>query len=153
MSILLIFVVFSLAKLEVQTIFIAALLSIIGYSINDTIVIFDRIREEKEKKKIKTREDLNEIFNNSLNQMIKRSIITSLTTLVTVLSLILFGSKEIFNFNIALLIGLLAGTYSSIFIAGQLWLYMEYKNIGKPKKKKWYEEKETEEKTIKGINA
>lgn len=152
-DVLLIFVVFSLAKLEVQTIFIAALLSIIGYSINDTIVIFDRIREEKEKKKIKTKEDLNEIFNNSLNQMIKRSIITSLTTLVTVVSLILFGSNEIFNFNIALLIGLLAGTYSSIFIAGQLWLYMEYKNIGKPKKKKWYEEKEVEEKTIKGINA
>lgn len=148
-----IFIFFSLFKLEVQTIFIAALLSIIGYSINDTIVIFDRIREEKEKANIKTKEELETLFNDSLNQVVKRSVITSLTTILAVLSLILFGSKEIFNFNIALFVGLLAGTYSSIFIAGQLWFYMEKKDIGKPKKKKWYEEDEKEEKKIKGINA
>jgi SecD/SecF fusion protein len=152
-DVFLIIAVFSLCKLEVQTIFIAALLSTIGYSINDTIVIFDRIRENKEKNQIKTKEDLKNVVNDSLNQTIKRSFITSITTMVTVISLILFGSSEIFNFNIALLIGLVAGTYSSIFIASQLWLKMDQKNIGKPKKKKWYEETEPTEKKVKGINA
>lgn len=152
-DVFLIIAVFSLCKFEVQTIFIAALLSTIGYSINDTIVVFDRIRENKENKVIKTKEDLKNVVNDSLNQTIKRSFITSITTMVTVISLILFGSNEIFNFNIALLIGLVAGTYSSIFIASQLWLKMDQRNIGKPKKKKWYEDTEPTEKRVKGINA
>lgn len=152
-DVLFIFTIFSLLKLEVETIFIAAILSIIGYSINDTIVIFDRIRENIEKTKIKNKEELKEVVNNSLNQTVKRSVITSLTTIVTVISLILFGSKEILEFNLALLIGLLAGSYSSIFIASQLWFRMEIKNIGKKPKKKWYEDDGPEEKRIKGINA
>jgi len=151
-DVFLIIAIFSLLGLEVGTIFIAALLSIIGYSINDTIVIFDRIKEEKENKVVKKKEDLNEVINRSLNKMLKRSIITSLTTIVTVMCLIIFGSNEIFNFNFALLIGLIAGAYSSLFIASQLWLLMESKNIGKKPKKKWYEE-EKEEKMIKGINS
>lgn len=152
-DVFLMFVVFSLFKLEVQTIFIAAILSIIGYSINDTIVIFDRIRENKAKKTIKTKEDLKEIVNDSLNQTVKRSIITSISTVAVVLTLIVFGSSEILEFNLALLTGLIAGTYSSLFIASQLWYMIEVKNIGKPKKKKWYEENEPTEKKIKGINA
>ena len=83
----------------------------------------------------------------------KRSIITSLTTVATVICLIVFGSQEIFEFNIALFIGLIAGAYSSIFIASQIWYYMERKNIGKKPKKKWYEDDEPTEKKIKGINA
>lgn len=152
-DVFIVFAIFSLFGIEVQTIFIAAILSIIGYSINDTIVIFDRIRENLKKKEIKNKEQLEEIVDTSLNQVVKRSIITSITTIVTVLSLIIFGSNEILNFNIALLVGLVAGTYSSIFIASMLWYMMEVRNIGKPKKKKWYEDVEPEEKKIKGINA
>lgn len=144
---------FSLFKLEVSSMFIAALLSIIGYSINDTIVAFDRIRENiKAKKKIKTKEELKETINEALNATLNRSIITTLTTLCPVISLILLGSHEIINFNIALLIGLIAGVLSSIFIACQLLFDLEKKQIGKPIKKKWYEE-EVSEKKVKGINS
>lgn len=152
-DVFIIFTIFSLFDIEVETIFIAAILSIIGYSINDTIVIFDRIRENKEATKINNENDLKIVVNNSLNQVIKRSIITSLTTITTVICLILFGSQEIIEFNIALLVGLFAGAYSSIFIASQVWYHMEKKNIGKKPKKKWYEDDEPTEKKIKGINA
>lgn len=152
-DVFIIFAIFSLFGLEVETIFIAAILSIIGYSINDTIVIFDRIRENQENAKITKESDLKEVVNNSLNQVIKRSIITSITTITTVICLILFGSNEILEFNIALLAGLIAGAYSSIFIASQIWFHMEKNNIGKKSKKKWYEDNEPEEKRIKGINA
>ncbi|MBE6144399.1 MAG: protein translocase subunit SecD [Firmicutes bacterium] len=149
-----IFVIFSLFKLEVSSIFIAAILSIIGYSINDTIVTFDRIRENiRNKKKLKTKEDLEEVINEGLNATLKRSIITTLTTLCPVICLIVLGSHEIINFNLALLFGLIAGVLSSIFVACQLLFDLEKKNINKPIKKKWYEETEPEEKKIKGINA
>ena len=144
---------FSLLKFEVSTIFIAAMLSIIGYSINDTIVTFDRIRENIKNKKIKDKNDLKEVVNLSLHQTIGRSLITTLTTLFPVLSLIFLGSHEIFHFNVALLIGLIAGAYSSIFIASQIWILLEKRNIGKPKKKKWYEETEPEELKVKGVNS
>ena len=144
---------FSLLKLEVSTIFIAAILSIIGYSINDTIVTFDRIRDNMKNKKVKSKDDLKDVVNLSLKQTIGRSLITTMTTLFPVLSLIFLGSHEIFNFNVALLIGLIAGSYSSIFIASQIWILIEKRNIGKPQKKKWYEEKEPEELKIKGINS
>lgn len=144
---------FALLKLEISTIFIAAILSIIGYSINDTIVTFDRIRENKKNRKIKNQEDLQDIVNLSLQQTVGRSIITTVTTLLPVLALIFLGSHEILNFNIALLIGLIAGSYSSIFIASELWIILEKRNIGKPKKKKWYEETEPEELKVRGINS
>ena len=73
--------------------------------------------------------------------------------MIPVISLIILGSKQILNFNIALLVGLIAGTYSSLFIAAYLWFNLEKKNIGKPKKKKWYEEPTLEEKKVKGINS
>jgi len=146
---------FSLLRLEVSSIFIAAILSIIGYSINDTIVTFDRIRENIKNKnnKIESQDELNEIINVSLKEIIGRSLITTLTTLIPVICLILFGSHEINNFNIALLLGLIGGTYSSVFIACQLWGILFKKNIGKSLDKKWYDEDdEPEEKIIKGIN-
>lgn len=149
----LIVAVFSIFNLEVSSIFIAAILSIIGYSINDTIVAFDRIRENlKEKQSKLTKESLKEVVNLSLQQTVKRSLITSITTIIPVVALIILGSYEIINFNIALLIGLVVGSYSSICIASQLWYTIEKRNIGKPKKKKWYED-DVEEVKIKGINS
>lgn len=153
-----IFALFSIFHLEVSSIFIAAVLSIIGYSINDTIVTFDRIRENmkvKYKNKLKTKEQLAEIINLSLRQTIGRSIITTITTLIPVVSLILLGSHEIINFNLALLFGLIVGVYSSIFIASGLWYDFNKKNVKHTTKKKWYEEElhEKEELVVKGINA
>lgn len=148
---------FSLLNLEVSSIFIAAVLTIIGYSINDTIVTYDRIRENKERMyhdRLKKKEELKDVINTSLRQTLGRSIITTITTLIPVLSLILLGSHEIYEFNIALLFGLISGVYSSICIASQFVYDLEKKQVGKPKKKKWYEEDNgPEEKKIKGINA
>ncbi len=137
---------FSLFNLEVSSIFVAAILSIIGYSINDTIVLFDRMKEninDKQKNTIKSKEDLGEIVNISLRQTLTRSIITTLTTLIPVICLIFMGSREIINFNIAMFFGLIAGSYSSICIASQLWYQIEKRTVGKPKKKKWYDELES----------
>ena len=153
-------IMFSLLRLEVNSMFIAAILSIIGYSINNTIVIFDRIRENKTKlykDRIKKVEDLKEIVNVSLRQTITRCIITTITTLLPVVSLILLGSHEIINFNIALLIGLVIGTFSSLFLSSQVWMLLEKRNIGKDPNKHWYDEKkgkkEKEELQVKGINC
>ena len=154
---IMIVIMFSLLKLEVSSIFVAAILSIIGYSINDTIVIFDRMREtitKKYKGTLKSEEDVADVVNSSLRNTLDRSIITTLTTLIAVISLIIFGSYEIFNFNIAMLFGLIAGAYSSIAIAAQLWFDITRKNLGKKIKKKWYEEdNDIEELKIKGINS
>ena len=119
------------------------------YKYNYEQIALDLLQKAKDS----TNDNLKEVVNDSLNQTIKRSIITSITTIVTVLALIIFGSNEILEFNLALLTGLVAGTYSSLFIASQVWYKMDVKNIGKPKKKKWYEENEPTEKRIKGINA
>ncbi len=142
-DVFLVIAVFSLLKLEINSMFIAAILSIIGYSINDTIVTFDRIREnlkEKEKDKMPSKEVLAGIVNKSLNQIFGRSVITTITTLLPVIALIVLGAHEIINFNIALLIGLIAGVYSSLFVASQLWFLIEKHYAGKTIKKKWYEE-------------
>jgi len=154
-DVLVIFVIFSICKLEVSSIFVAAILSIIGYSINDTIVTFDRIREKiKNKEKLKNKEELEEVVNEGLNATLTRSIITTLTTLCPIVCLIIFGSHEIMNFNLALLFGMIAGVLSSIYIACQLFYDLEKKHINKPIKKKWYEEESGPvEKKIKGINS
>ena len=144
---------FSIFKLEVTPIFIAALLSIIGYSINNTIVTFDRIKENLNNKKLKTKEDLQEVVNDSISAIFTRSIITTITTLIPVVVLILVGPHEILNFNIALFIGLVAGAYSSLFISSFIWYLIEKNNVGKPPKKKWYEIDELEEKRVKGVNS
>ncbi|MEZ2716906.1 protein translocase subunit SecDF [Niallia circulans] len=117
-----IIVIFSLTRLEVDITFIAAVLTIVGYSINDTIVTFDRIRENLAKKKrIKTPQEIKDIINRSIRQTFARSINTVITVVICVVALLIFGSSAITNFSLALLIGLIGGAYSSIFIASQLW--------------------------------
>jgi SecD/SecF fusion protein len=125
---------FSLSRLEVDLTFIAAVLTIIGYSINDTIVTFDRIREHMKASKVKTKDDLVYIVNRSLRETFARSINTVLTVIFTVIALIFFGSEAILNFSIALLVGLTLGVYSSLFIAAQLWLLWKTKSLNKPRK-------------------
>lgn len=123
---------FSVLRLEVDLNFIAAILTIIGYSINDTIVTFDRIRENmRKKRKIKTVQELEEIVNISTRQTMVRTINTIMTVLITVVALVFFGSESIFTFSIALLIGLVCGAYSSVFIASQLWLDFKIKELKK----------------------
>jgi len=99
---------------EIDQVFIAALLTIIGYSINDTVVVFDRIRENLQ---LKGSKDLIGTFNESINSTISRTLITSMTTFIVVLVLFLFGGEVLRGFSFALLIGILVGTYSSVFIA------------------------------------
>ncbi|GGH85774.1 SecD/SecF fusion protein [Pullulanibacillus pueri] len=130
--------IFSLLHIEVNAVFIAALLTIIGYSINDTIVTFDRVREnvKLKKGKLTSFEDYKEIVNKSIQQTIVRSINTVLTVLIPVIALLIFGSPSIRTFTIAMFIGLIAGVYSSIFIAAPLWAVMKFKHDQRQKKKK-----------------
>ncbi|SNR59007.1 protein translocase subunit SecF [Desulfurobacterium atlanticum] len=107
---------------------VAAVLTIIGYSINDTIVVFDRIRENM--KKYKNSKPFEELVNESINQTLSRTVITALTTFFVVLCLFLFGGSTINNFSFALLVGIVVGTYSSIFIASSLvvdWYRIRHK--------------------------
>ncbi|WP_202080183.1 protein translocase subunit SecF [Caldalkalibacillus salinus] len=120
---------FSILRLEVDLTFIAAVLTIVGYSINDTIVIFDRIRENLKFAKIKTVDDLYAVTNKSLVDTLARSINTSLTVVFAALTLYLFGGESIRNFSFALLVGLLAGAYSSIFIAAQVWVTWKAREV------------------------
>lgn len=118
----LIVALFSITRLEVDITFIAAVLTVVGYSINDTIVTFDRMRENMQKKKrLKSVEDIHDVVNTALRQVMGRSINTVLTVIIAILGLLIFGSESIRNFSIALLIGTVAGVYSSIFLAAQLW--------------------------------
>lgn len=127
---------FSFLQVEVNVPFIAAVLTVVGYSINDTIVTFDRIRENVKKAKvIEGFKDLAEIVNTSLIQTLSRSINTVLTVVFAALSLLIFGGDAIFSFSLALVIGLVAGTYSSMFLAAQLWLIMKARYIKKQKLK------------------
>ncbi|MGE6259533.1 protein translocase subunit SecDF [Heyndrickxia sporothermodurans] len=139
---------FSLTRLEVDLTFIAAILTIIGYSINDTIVTFDRIRDHMRfKGRLKTAEDIAEIVNVGLRQTLTRSINTVLTVVITAAALFIFGSESIQNFSIALLVGLIMGCYSSIFIAAQLWYVFKKRELKKKgtiktvkEKRKWSDE-------------
>ncbi|MCR8850087.1 protein translocase subunit SecDF [Rossellomorea sp. SC111] len=135
---------FSLTRLEVDITFIAAVLTIVGYSINDTIVTFDRLRENLHKKRrLKTDKDIEEVVNQSIRQTMGRSVNTVLTVVFTVLALMIFGSESIRNFSIALLVGLISGTYSSVFIASQVWLVMKKKELKKKGTIKTVKEKKT----------
>lgn len=111
---------YAIFKIPVNSSFIAAILTIVGYSINDTIVVFDRVRENVRRMKRASRF---EIANKSLSQTITRSINTSLTTLLVIGSLFFLTNESIREFALPLLVGVLAGTYSSIFIASPLWAY------------------------------
>ena len=158
-DVIIIILFFAVFKLEVTSIFIAAILTIIGYSINDTIVTFDMIRENYKryyKNNITKKEDLYNLVNNSVRQTLTRSILTTVTTLLPVICLIFLGAREIVNFNIALFIGFIAGVYSSIFISNQLWLILETRRITKPKKEKKKDkddDDEIEELQVKGVNC
>ena len=154
-DVLIMFSVFAIFRFQVSSMFIAAVLAIIGYSINDTIVSFDRIREnlKNEDGKKMTEEKLEEITNRSIQETFTRTIYTTVTTLLPVIVLMILGSSGIFTFNIAMLVGLIAGTYSSIFIASVFFLMIEKKNIGKKEKKKRIYKDSLEEKKIKGVNC
>lgn len=173
---------FCIFNLEISTLFIAAILTIIGYSINDTIVTFDMIRENykkrleqkkldtknqrKENKKSKTKnskknssivtiftdDDLIDLVNDSVRTTFFRSILTTLTTIFPVICLMILGAREIVNFNIALLVGFVAGVYSSIYISNQIWLILETRSLKRPKKEK-KDDDEIEEIKIKGVNC
>lgn len=143
---------FGIFKLQIDSVFIAAILTIIGYSINDTIVTFDMVRRVYGEKKNVTKETLKDILNDSVRLTFFRSLMTTATTIVPIICLILFGSNEILNFNIALLVGFIAGVFSSIYISNNLWLMLEIRRISKPKKEKAKKE-EKEEMQIKGINC
>ncbi|MFD1362949.1 protein translocase subunit SecDF [Lentibacillus salinarum] len=122
--------IFSLTRIEFDVTIVAAILTIIGYSINDTIVTFDRIRENlKKKKRITSFKELAKVVNRSLVQTMTRSINTTVTTMIAVLAFLFLGAQSIAGFAIALAVGLLAGTYSSLFLASQLWLVWRGKNI------------------------
>ncbi|RMH68827.1 MAG: protein translocase subunit SecF [Gemmatimonadetes bacterium] len=109
--------VFSLIDHEISLTIIAALLTIVGYSLNDTIVVFDRIRENLRNMR---RKEYSEIINASINQTLSRTLLTSGTTFLVVLSLIILGGSVIQDFGIALLVGIVVGTYSSIFVASPM---------------------------------
>ncbi|NCC55419.1 MAG: protein translocase subunit SecD [Erysipelotrichia bacterium] len=157
-DVLIILAVFAIFRMEITTDIIAVLLAIIGYSINDSIVAFDRIRENcvdyESRFKSITNEQYREIVNTSMQETIVRSIITTVTTLIPVLCLIFLGSASVLTFNIALLVGLIAGANSSIFIAAQLWYVLRCKFKPKHKAKKSHHRKkdELEEYVIPGIN-
>ena len=116
--------VFSILGYEISLSIIAAFLTIVGYSLNDTIVIFDRIRENMKSLK---RESVVSIVNKSINESLSRTIVTSLTTLFVVLTLYFFGGEVIHYFSFALIVGVLIGTYSSIFVASLIVVYMQPK--------------------------
>ena len=141
-----------LLRVEVNSMFIAAVLAIIGYSINNTIVVFDRVRENLKKKDKEhfSKDELKEVVNISIKETMARSIYTSLTTLLPVIALLVMGSREILTFNVAMIVGLIAGTYSSLLLAG--WLYVFFASKRKNNNKKKRVVKEVSEKTIKGIN-
>ena len=131
-DILVVLMVYAVVRISVGNTFIACMLTIIGYSINDTIVIFDRIRENMAGTKKQTREGLKEVANKSLTQTLSRSINTSLTTFIMVFLLYALGVSNIRDFALPMIAGLLSGAYSSICIATQLWYVMKV-HFGKNK--------------------
>jgi preprotein translocase subunit SecF len=104
---------------EMNLILVTALLTIAGYSLTDTVVVFDRIRENL---RLKQKEDVQTVMNNSINEVLSRTIITSATVLLTSLALFLFGGEVLHDFSLAMIMGVIVGTYSSIFVASPIVL-------------------------------
>lgn len=126
---------YSLFRIQVNTPFIAAILTILGYGINDTIVVFDRIRENRE---FTPNANLDTVVNTSASETIKRSIYTSVTTLLAIGSIYIFGVEDIKNFALPIIIGIIVSTYASICVATPIWLFLQEKNplnIGQRKNK------------------
>jgi SecD/SecF fusion protein len=156
-DVLIVLAVFGIARFEVNTEVVSVLLTIIGYSINNSIVVFDRIRENMAGKSNLSRDELKKVVNESLDETILMSLYSSLTTILPVIVLLILGSHSIFTFMFAMFIGLIAGTLSSIFIAPSVWIATYSRWGGKKSKKKKgknsnYKEK-LDEYTFKGINA
>lgn len=129
-DIIILFGFFALFQIEVSSTIIPAMLTVFGYSINDTIVIFDRIRENK--KTMKANESYVSLVDRSISQTLNRSINTTITTLLAVSALYFFGGKTIQEFALALMVGVLAGAYSSIFVASPIWVdWMERQRLRK----------------------
>ncbi len=130
--------IFSILQMEINVPFVAAILTVIGYSVNDTIVIMDRIRENIKHRK---RKEYAEVVNDSINQNLMRSINTSLTTLFVLIALLFgfhyfIGSLDLIVFVVALILGVVIGTYSSIFIASPLWLNLQEVNLSLSRRRK-----------------
>jgi len=121
---------FSLLSLEINLSIVAAVLTIVGYSMNDTVVIYDRIRENLSKFSSST---IEEITNTSINETLSRTVITSLTTLLALISIFVLGGEILRGFALAMIIGVIIGTYSSIFVASPILKYLNvsYKTIAK----------------------
>lgn len=119
---------FSVINLEISLAVIAAILTIVGYSLNDTIVVFDRVRENIHSKR---REAYDKLVNASVNEVLSRTIITSMTTMFVVLALVIFGGEVIKDFALTLLVGIMIGTYSSIFIASPVLVEWHHWRVGK----------------------
>ena len=122
------FAVFYLMNKEINLLFITAVLTIAGYSLTDTVVVFDRIRENLHKN---LKGALNTIFNDSINEVLSRTIVTSLTVFLAAASLFLFGGEVIHDFSLALLIGVMVGTYSSVFVASPIVVLLENRALAK----------------------
>lgn len=141
-DVLVVLALYAVARISVGSPFIACMLTVIGYSVNDTIVIFDRIRENLANVAKKTKESLTEVANVSITQTLSRSISTSITTAITVLMLLILGTSSIREFALPLLVGVITGTYSSVCLATELWYLMRIHSkkvvdeSNKPKKKK-----------------
>lgn len=118
-DLLVVLVVFVVLREQISVAVLAAILAILGYSLNDTIVIFSRIRENM--KKLKGKSEV-EIVNISLNQTLRRTLLTSFSTLLTVVSILILGGEALHGFALAMLVGIIAGTYSSIYIASPVML-------------------------------
>ncbi len=146
---------FAIFRMEINTEVISVLLTIIGYSINNSIIVFDRVRELlADAKPNMSKEEINTYVNDSLNETFYMSLWGSITTILPVLVLLVLGATSLFTFMFAMLVGLIAGTFSSIFIAPTVFrvLYAKHGNKPKAKKKKEYKE-ELDEYSFKGINA
>ena len=124
-DVLLVLGLYAVARISVGNSFIACMLTVVGYSINDTIVIFDRIRENM--KPIESDDELPQVVNDSVNQTLTRSIYTSLTTFIMVLMLYILGVASVREFALPIMIGILAGAYSSVCLTGNLWLILRKK--------------------------
>jgi preprotein translocase subunit SecF len=122
------FAAFYLMNKEINLLFITAVLTIAGYSLTDTVVVFDRIRENLHKN---LKGALNTIFNDSINEVLSRTIVTSLTVFLAAASLYFFGGEVIHDFAFALLVGVIVGTYSSIFVASPIVVILENRSIAK----------------------
>jgi preprotein translocase subunit SecF len=122
------FAVFYLMNKEINLMFITAVLTIAGYSLTDTVVVFDRIRENLHKN---LKGSMSTIFNDSINEVLSRTIVTSTTVFLAAASLFLFGGEVIHDFALALLIGVLVGTYSSVFVASPIVVILENRALAK----------------------